>query len=123
MARRNLFAVLVSATLALAAPGAGAKEVVLVSKAPYWQVGARDDALSRACSLGRFGPDRPAALTARFIGEQGPAVLAVAKGNGVNLHDPDRRGRPSEDYFFLNAGTTSCEVFVGGRRGGVRPSR
>jgi hypothetical protein len=94
------------------APG-HARQVVLTSKQPYQQVGELDRDLSRACSLGRFGPARLGALVARLDG----AVLDVAKGNGVNLTDRDRRAKPKEDYFFRNAGTTSCTVFVGGRKG------
>jgi len=103
---------------------AGASQVVLNSKAPYWTVGERDNELSRACSLSDFGPRRLGELVARFTGAEGPGLLDVAKDNGRNLHDPERRAKSGEDYFFRNAGTTSCEVLVGGRgRGGgvVRP--
>ena len=103
---------------------ADATQIVLASKAPYWTFGARDNELSRACSLSNFGPRRLGELVARFTGAEGPAVLDVAKGSGRNLHDPKRRAKPGEDYFFRNAGTTSCEVLVGGRGrgGGVRSS-
>jgi hypothetical protein len=96
-----------------------AGKVVLISKAPYWAVGARDNDLSLACSLQTFGPERLGALVARFIGPEGPAVLDVAKGRGANLHDPKHLAKPTEDYFFRNAATTSCEVLVGGRGGAV----
>jgi hypothetical protein len=92
--------------------------VVLTSRAPYWKVGPRDDALSRACALGRFNLRRPEWLVARFVGKEGPGTLGVAKGTGVNLIDPGHKAKPREDYYFLNQATTSCEVFVGGRRGG-----
>ena len=89
-------------------------------KAPYWTVGERDNELSRACSLSDFGPRRLGELVARFTGPEAPARLDVAKGSGRNLHDPKRRAKPRENYFFRNAGTTSCEVLVGGRgRGGA----
>jgi hypothetical protein len=104
---------------AIATAGAAeAREVVLTSKSPYWQVGVRDDALSRACSLNQFGPQHPGELTARFNGPEGGALLDVAKGTGVNLRDPNHLAKPTEDYFFRNVGTTSCEVLVGGRNGG-----
>ena len=105
--------------LLLAAAGAGAaraSEVVLTSKAPYWQVGERDDGLSRACSLNQFGPQHPGDLIARFTGPDGNGLLDVAKGTGVNLRDPKHMAKPTEDYFFRNVGTTSCEVLVGGRK-------
>lgn len=107
--------------LLLAAATAGAaqaSEVVLTSKAPYWHVGVRDDGLSRACSLNQFGPQHPGDLLARFTGADGNGVLDVAKGTGVNLRDPNHLAKPTEDYFFRNVGTTSCEVLVGGRKGG-----
>jgi hypothetical protein len=103
--------------LLLAAVPAGASEVVLTSSAPYWKVGKKDDALSRACALGRFGLVEPEWLVARFVGKDGADVLGVAKGSGLNLRDPDHRAKPTEDYFFRQHGTTSCEVFVGGRSG------
>jgi hypothetical protein len=125
MPRRLILPLLVAMALCATASEAGATQTVLTSKAPYWTVGDRDNELSRACSLNDFGPRRLGELVARFTGMEGPAVLDVAKGSGRNLHDPKRRAKRSEDYFFRNAGTTSCEVLVGGRgRGGgaVRPS-
>ena len=104
--------------LCIAAAPSSAGEVVLTSKSPYWQVGVRDDALSRACSLNAFGPLHPGDLVARFTGPEGSALLDVAKGTGVNLRDPKHLALPNEDYFFRNTGTTSCEVLVGGRKGG-----
>jgi hypothetical protein len=102
--------------LLLASPfPAQAGQVVLVSKEPYWAVGVRDDALSRACSLDQFGPAHPGDLVARFTGSEGSALLDVAKGNGVNLRDPKHLAKAREDYFFRNVGTTDCEVLVGGR--------
>jgi hypothetical protein len=101
----------------LAGGEAAASEVVLTSKSPYWDVGVRDDNLSRACSLNQFGPQHTGQLVARFTGGQGGAVLDIAKGTGVNLRDPGHLAKPTEDYFFRNVGTTSCEVLVGGRKG------
>ena len=101
----------------LAAGDAVAGIVVLTSKAPYWQVGVRDDDLSRACSLDTFAPKHPGDFVARFVGPEGGALLDVAKGTGLNLRDPKRLAKRNEDYFFRNVGTTSCEVLVGGRKG------
>src|SRR5579864_9265045 len=77
-----------------------ASQTVLVSKAPYWSVGDRDDALSRACSLNKFNPSRPGDLLAKFDGPQGGGILDVAKGTGLNLKDPGHLAKPNEDYFF-----------------------
>ena len=102
------------AIILLLAP-ARAETVVLTSKKPYWAVGVRDDKMSRACSLSRFNPKRSDRLVARFVGTDGADTLAIAKGNGSNLYDPGHLAKPIEDYFFRNQGTTSCEVYVGGR--------
>jgi hypothetical protein len=123
MQQRPILHLLVAAALCVGASTARATQTVLTSTAPYWTVGARDNELSRACSLNDFGPRRFGELVARFSGAERPALLDVAKGSGRNLHDPKHRAKPNEDYFFRNAGTTSCEVLVGGRGGGaVRPS-
>jgi hypothetical protein len=125
MPQRSILPLLVVVALGTVPDPASASQVVVMSKAPYWTVGERDNDLSRACSLNDFGPTRLGELVARFIGAEGPAVLDVAKGSGRNLRDPKRKAKPNEDYFFRNAGTTSCEVLVGGRgRGGgaVRPA-
>lgn len=106
---------LIGASL-LGAGTAQASQVVLTSKAPYRDVGAYDDDLSRLCTLGRFGPLVPGSLIARFVGKEGSGVLDVAKGSGLNLLDRNHRARPYEDYFFHDAGTTKCEVLVGGRK-------
>jgi hypothetical protein len=104
------------ASALLLAP-ARAEEVVLTSKRPYWQVGVRDDKMSRACSLQRFNLKRSDRLVARFVGPEGAETLAVGKGNGDNLYDPEHLAKPTEDYYFRNQNTTSCEVYVGGRSG------
>ena len=124
MQQRRALPLLLAAALCLSAGAARATQIVLTSKAPYWTVGERDNELSRACSLNDFGPQRLGELLARFTGAEGPGLLDVAKGSGRNLHDPKHRAKPSEDYFFRNAGTTSCEVLVGGRGrgGGVKAS-
>lgn len=103
--------------LSVGIPAAQAETVVLTSKQPYWTVGARDMELSRECALGRFNLQRADRLVARFTGKDGAETLGVAKGSGVNLRDPGHKAKPNEDYFFRNQNTTSCEVFVGGRKG------
>ena len=108
--------------LAVLIAPARAEEVVLTSKKPYWAVGMRDDKLSRACSLQRFNLKRTDKLIARFVGTEGAETLAVGKGNGTNLYDPEHLSKPTEDYYFRNQSTTSCEVYVGGR-GKAPPAR
>jgi hypothetical protein len=115
MSGRLLLCLCLLAALAVAGT-AEASQVVVKSKLPYWQVGERDDTLSRACSLNEFGPLRPGDLMAEFTGSDGSALLDVAKGSGLNLRDPRHLAKPTEDYFFRNVGTTSCEVLVGGRK-------
>jgi hypothetical protein len=96
---------------------ARAEDVVLSSNKPYWAVGVRDDKMSRACSLQRFNLKRTDKLVARFTGKEGADTLAIGKGNGNNLYDPEHLSKPTEDYYFRNQNTTSCEVYVGGRPG------
>src|SRR6266853_5974009 len=117
MARRlTLIGSALCAIAVLLAP-ARAEEIVLTSKKPYWAVGVRDDKMSRACSLQRFNLKRTDKLVARFVGAEGAETLAVGKGNGNNLYDPEHLAKPTEDYYFRNQNTTSCEVYVGGRGG------
>jgi hypothetical protein len=120
MVRSRMPGVLFAALLILAASPAAvrAQTVVLTSQSPYWTVGVRDDKMSRACSLGRFNVARADRLVARFVGKVGAETLTVATGRAGNLTDPGGLAKPTEDYFFRNANTTSCEVFVGGRKPG-----
>ena len=115
--RAALALLLLTSVIAAALPARG-ETVVVASKKPYWQVGVRDPALSRECSLGRFNLMRTDRLVARFSGKEGAETLGVAKGTGLNLYDPDHHRKPTEDYYFRAQNTTSCEVFVGGRKGG-----
>jgi hypothetical protein len=104
--------------LALLAVPSRAEVLVLNSKQPYWAVGERDKALSQACALGRFNVRRSGLYVARFSGAKGAATLNIAKGTGLNLYDPDHRAKKTEDYFFRRQDSTSCEVYVGGRKAG-----
>jgi hypothetical protein len=106
----------VPAVLGTASIAARSQTTVLTSKSPYWAVGVRDDKMSQACSLGHFNIATADRLVARFVGKEGPETLTVATGRGGQLTDPGRLAKPTEDYFFRNADTTSCEVFVGGRK-------
>ena len=109
----------------LLAGGAFATETVIDSNSPYWDVGARDQALSKACILGRFNQQQIGRYIVRLHAKKddGAAVLGIAKGSGLNLRDPDHRASPVEDYFFRDDGTSSCEVFVGGRKAGTSTGR
>jgi hypothetical protein len=109
----------ISAGLLLAG-SAVATETVLDSNSPYWEVGPRDPALSKACALGRFNQKQIGRYIVRLHAKKddGAAVLGIAKGDGTNLRDLDHKANPAEDYFFRDDGTSSCEVFVGGRKGG-----
>jgi hypothetical protein len=102
-----------------AAAVSNGETVLFVSKKPYWEVGQRDKALSQACALGRFNIQKASRLVARFAGPSGADTLNVAKGTGINLVDPDHRAKPNEDYYFRNQNSTSCEVYVGGRKSAI----
>jgi hypothetical protein len=95
-----------------------AEIVAFTSKKPYWDVGVRDKVLSQACSLDRFGTQKASRLVARFTGPVGAETLNIGRGTGFNLRDPGHLAKPTEDYYFRNQNSTSCEVFVGGRKGG-----
>jgi hypothetical protein len=97
-------------TMLIPAAAAQAGQTVITSKSPYWNVGVMDEALSRACAMGRFGLKTANRYVARFIGSEGGAVLGIAKGSGLNLNDPGHLAKPNEDYFFYAHGTTSCAV-------------
>jgi hypothetical protein len=125
---RSLACLALGAAILLAAPGpftapGWAEDVVLTSPKPYWTVGVRDPILSRACSLGRFNLLRTDKLVARFTGAEGADTLAIGKGSGTNIFDPEHLAKPAEDYYFRNQNTTSCEVYVGGRRKGASAPR
>lgn len=122
IARGALCAASLLPVVLLASPAHG-ENIVLTSKKPYWAVGVRDDKMSRACSLQRFNLKRTDKLVARFIGPEGADTLAIGKGNGGNIYDPEHLGKPTEDYYFHNQNTTSCEVYVGGRGKGAATPR
>jgi hypothetical protein len=104
------------------AKNAKATDVLIDSAAPFWEVGPRDQKLSQACSYGRFNERQPGLYVVRLHAKSGgSAVLGAAKGTGTNLYDPDHLGTTTEDYFFRNDMTSTCEVFVGGRKPTVPP--
>ncbi len=85
------------------------------SNRPYWDVGVVDPNLGRLCATGKFNEIEMNRFVARFDGKQGPGVLGIAKGTGLNLRDPGHKALKSEDYFFYQDGSSSCSVYVGGR--------
>jgi hypothetical protein len=95
----------------------GATETVIDSDSPYWEVGSRDQSLSKACAVGRFNQVQIGRYIVRLHAKKGngAAVLGIAKGTGLNLRDPDHIAKSAEDYYFRDDGTSNCEVFVGGR--------
>jgi hypothetical protein len=94
-----------------------ATENVIDSESPYWAVGPRDQVLSKACATSRFNEQQIGRYVVRLHAKKGGgAVLGIAKGSGLNLTDPDHLAKPTEDYYFRDDGTSSCEVFVGGRK-------
>ena len=79
---------------------------------PYWQVGAVDKALSRACSLGTFNQRVPFRFAGHFYGPSGAALLGAAKGTGLNLWDPYKRADAQRDYWFYRDRTSACIVMT-----------
>jgi hypothetical protein len=107
--------------LGLSPQAALATTLVLTSRAPYWDVGPIDPVLSQMCSTGQFNQQSVNQYIARFVGPEGPGVLGIAKGTGLNLVDPKHARKPTEDYFFLGDGSSSCAVYVGGRKPPPKP--
>lgn len=111
--RRILVLATVIPSLALSA---SATEVVINSKYGYRDVGPLNKELSRYCSLGHFNQRQIGHYTVQLHDKTGgAAVLGIAKSTGFNLRDPDHHAKLGEDYFFRNDGTSSCQVFVGGK--------
>lgn len=87
-------------------------DVLVRSRAPYWQVGHLSSELSQECRRNRFGERQAMRYRAVFDGPDGAGILGIAKGTGLNLYDPKGLARPDEDYFFADAGTSACTVYV-----------
>ena len=77
----------------------------------YWQVGDIDQALSRLCSVGKFNQRVPYRFAGHFKGPKGSALLGAAKGNGLNLFDPQHKADKNHDYWFYRDRTADCIVF------------
>ena len=102
--------------LLIPAVALGEAQTVVQSTRPYWEVGQNDQELGRLCSVGKFNEVATDLYVARFTGPKGAGVLGIAKGTGVNLYDPGHKAVKTEDYFFNQDGSSSCSVYVGGRK-------
>lgn len=85
--------------------------VYATSTSPYWDVGRRDDELSRLCSLGQFNQKRVAQVYIQFHGEKGRGITGIAKRD-FNLRDPSGKAEDGKTYHFYADGTSQCQVFV-----------
>lgn len=102
--------------LPFATAGAGSLEdgnvqKVVRTQLPNWRVGDIDKTLSRMCSLGEFNQRVPYRFSAQFSGPNGAALVGGAKGNGLNLFDPQRKADPDHDYWFFRDRTSDCVVY------------
>lgn len=86
-------------------------DIVTRTALPYWQVGDVDKGLSRLCSMGQFNQRVPFRLAGHFYGPRGAAMVGAAKGSGLNLWDPFKRGDNGHDYWFYRDRTAACIVF------------
>jgi hypothetical protein len=77
----------------------------------YWQVGNIEQTLSRLCSVGKFNQRVPYRFVGHFKGPKGSAMLGAAKGNGLNLFDPQHKADKNHDYWFYRDRTADCIVF------------
>ena len=102
--------------LLIPAVALGDAQTVVQSTRPYWEVGQSDQELGRLCGVGKFNEAVVDLYVARFTGPEGASVLGIAKGTGLNLFDPGHKAVKTEDYFFYQDGSSSCAVYVGGRK-------
>ena len=110
--------IVLTAACALLMPAValGDAQTIVQSTHPYWEVGQNDQELGRLCGVGKFNEAVVDLYVARFTGPKGAGVLGIAKGTGVNLADPGHKAVKTEDYFFYQDGSSSCAVYVGGRK-------
>ena len=83
-------ALLLTVLLAAATP-AIAGQTVLTSRSPYWKVGERDDALSRACALNRFNMEEPERLEELASMLRGEARGATTRREAAAMLEAARR--------------------------------
>jgi hypothetical protein len=90
--------------------------VTAVSDQPYWTVGKPDPVLTNACRLDDFGSQTLNRMVVRFNGDEGRGLLLVVPPTHRHLLiDKRKLSRPAETYYFLNSGTTTCEVWFTGK--------
>jgi hypothetical protein len=72
----------------------------------WWKAGKIEKDLSRACAARDFRELLPMRYRAVFKTD----ILGVAFGHGVNLYDPDKRGKRKLIYLFRHGDSTDCTV-------------
>ena len=84
-------------------------QVVLRDRKKDWRkAGKPDKALTKACRAGRFHEREYLLFRAIYQDD----ALGVAFGHGLNLYDPDHKGKPEVIYLFWQGGTAMCEVLT-----------
>ncbi|NKD54554.1 MULTISPECIES: hypothetical protein [unclassified Haematospirillum] len=89
----------------------GNARIYAKSNAPYWDVGRRDNNLSRLCGLGRFNQKYKNRMYIQFSGDKGRGLTGIAL-KGWNLIDVDGKALDGKTYHFYRDGTSQCIVFV-----------
>jgi hypothetical protein len=102
--------IIAAPTCVLAATDGGVTKAVR-TQLPNWQVGDIDKNLSLMCSLGKFNQLVPYRHAGHFYGPTGAALLGAAKGNGLNLFDPEKKANAQRDYWFHRDRTSACVVY------------
>lgn len=89
----------------------GNTRIYAKSNAPYWDVGRRDNELSRLCGLGRFNQKFTNRMYTQFSGDKGRGMTGIAL-KSWNLVDIDKKALEGKTYHFYRDGTSQCIVFV-----------
>jgi len=88
------------------------------SKAPLWDVGQYNSALSDACQRHTFNQKKIQNLNIGYSGEIGKGVTGIATREW-NLHDPAGLAQVNITYHFFNDGYSNCKVYIAR----LRPAR
>lgn len=89
----------------------GNARIYAKSTAPYWEVGRRDNDLSRLCQIGLFNQKYINRMYIQFAGKEGRGITGIAKRTW-NLADPLGNALEENTYHFYRDGTSQCVVFV-----------
>ena len=89
----------------------GNSRIYAKSTAPYWEVGRRDNDLSRLCQIGLFNQKYTNRMYIQFSGKTGRGLTGIAK-KFWNLVDPLENALEEKTYHFYRDGTSQCIVFV-----------